>query len=71
MDDKLILLTLIALALIIATVFAALVGAVAGLLARLGGADPHASLLRAGAAFGGALTVLIAALALVAGALAG
>ncbi|MEU0812287.1 hypothetical protein [Streptomyces sp. NPDC005970] len=71
MDNKLTLLTLIGLALIIVTVFAALVGAVAGLLARLGGADPDSSLLRAAAAFGGALTVLIAVLALVAGVLTG
>ncbi|MES4902956.1 MULTISPECIES: hypothetical protein [unclassified Streptomyces] len=71
MNDKLMLLTLIGLALIVATVFAALIGAVAGLLARLGGADAHSSLLRATAAFGGALTVLIAVLALVAGVLAG
>ncbi|MGW5445605.1 hypothetical protein [Streptomyces asiaticus] len=61
--------TLMGLALVVAAGFAALIGVLTGLLARLGGAAPYAALLRAGAAFGGAFTVLVAVLALVAGVL--
>jgi hypothetical protein len=57
-------LTLLALVVLIAVLLALLTAVGAGLLARWDGASLPAALLRAGMAFGGALTLLTALLAL-------
>ncbi|MGW0656069.1 hypothetical protein ACWD4T_46265 [Streptomyces umbrinus] len=62
-------LALLTLALLAVFLIALLAAVTAGLLARWDGASAPAALLRAGIAFGGALTLLIAVLALVAGTL--
>ncbi|WP_405945420.1 hypothetical protein OG588_49415 [Streptomyces prunicolor] len=58
-------LTLLALTLLTAVLLALLAAVTAGLLARWDGASLPAALLRAGVAFGGTITLLIALLALV------
>ncbi|MFD5627931.1 hypothetical protein [Streptomyces sp. NPDC127072] len=60
-------LALLTLALLVSFLLALLVAVTAGLLARWDGATPPAALLRAGIAFGGALTLLTAVVALVTG----
>ncbi|MFI6338292.1 hypothetical protein [Streptomyces sp. NPDC050535] len=60
-------LALLTLALLVSFLLALLVAVIAGLLARWDGATPPATLLRAGIAFGGTLTLLTAMVALVAG----
>ncbi|MFF5001927.1 hypothetical protein ACFY3G_03785 [Streptomyces phaeochromogenes] len=63
-------LALLTLALLAVFLLALLAAVTAGLLARWDSASTPAALLRAGIAFGGTLTLLIAVLALVAGTLA-
>ncbi|MFC1414359.1 hypothetical protein ACEZCY_34920 [Streptacidiphilus sp. N1-12] len=60
---------LLALALVAAFLLALLVAIAAALLARMDGATVPAALLRGGRTFGGALTLLVALLALGIGAL--
>jgi len=62
-------LALLTLALLAVFLLALLAAVTAGLLARWDGASTPAALLRAGIAFGGTLTLLIAVLALVVGTL--
>ncbi|MFJ8476936.1 hypothetical protein [Kitasatospora sp. NPDC094011] len=50
----------------VALLFAVLVGAAAGVVSRIGGANTATAILRAGAAFGGALTLILAMLTLIA-----
>ncbi|MEV4975321.1 hypothetical protein [Streptomyces scopuliridis] len=57
-------LTVLALALLVTVLLATLAAIGASLLARMDGASLPAALLRAGVAFGGTLTLLIALLAL-------
>jgi hypothetical protein len=59
-------LVLLSLAVLSAVLLALLAAVTAALLARWDGASVPASLLRAGIAFGGALTLLVTLLALVA-----
>ncbi|WP_370422053.1 hypothetical protein AB8O64_28025 [Streptomyces sp. QH1-20] len=64
MDHRPAVIALVLLTIAVAVLSAAALGAVAGVLARMDGASRPAALTRAGAAFGGALTVLTAILAL-------
>ena len=64
MDHRPTAVALVLLTFAVAVLFAAAIGAAAGVLALMDGASRPAALTRAGAAFGGALTVLTGALAL-------
>ncbi|MEU2510997.1 hypothetical protein [Streptomyces syringium] len=65
MDHRSTAVALVLLTIAVAVLLAAAVGAAAGVLALMDGASRPAALTRAGAAFGGALTVLTGVLALV------
>ncbi|MFI1257618.1 hypothetical protein ACH4U6_28075 [Streptomyces netropsis] len=64
MDHRPTAIALVLLTIAVAVLFAAALGAAAGVLALMDGASRPAALTRAGAAFGGALTVLTGILAL-------
>ncbi|MEV4871908.1 hypothetical protein [Streptomyces syringium] len=64
MDHRSTAVALVMLTIAVTSLLAAAVGAAAGVLALMDGASRPAALTRAGAAFGGALTVLTGVLAL-------
>ncbi|MEU0671703.1 hypothetical protein ABZ330_02205 [Streptomyces sp. NPDC006172] len=55
---------LLVLLFVCATIVAALLGVITGLLARMSGVPAASAIVRGGAAFGGALTLMIAVLTL-------